>query len=557
MRELRASGPKPGASEGGTAAVPPSVLDVKSVSKHFGGVRALASVDIAIQQGVIHGLLGENGSGKSTLIKVLAGFHVPDEGELLFHGDRVEMPLDSAESRRLGMHFVHQDLGLVPSLTVVENMCLEYIATPQRRWHMSLAAQADRVAALFAEHGLAVDPRASVADLRPVVRAQIAIVRALDGLRDGNAAGVDDGESRLVGKLLVLDEPTAFLPRHEAEELFSLVRGIAAAGGSVLFVSHDLDEVRRLTDVVTVLRDGRLVGTAATAEVSQDQLVEMIVGRTLATAQSVGSHDRPVTREAGASVRQLTGETLRDVSFDVGAGEIVGITGLLGSGFEEVPYLLFGAVSTERGTLAMDGEEIELSHLTPDQAVARGMALIPADRQSDGSLPSMSVMENLMLRRLSTFFRNGRLRRGQMTADAKRVLVHYGVRPPEPAMRFDQLSGGNQQKVVLAKWLTTEPKLLLLHEPTQGVDIGARQNIYGLIAETVKHGMMVVVASSDHEELAAISDRVLVVARGRVIAELAGSELTKDRLTTASLAQPGADDVQEQAPTDSTVKDEN
>lgn len=527
--------------QGDGVSAPPPVLEARGVSKHFGGVHALRGVDLTIRQGEIHGVLGENGSGKSTLIKILAGFHAPEEGELRFHGDRVELPLDSVRSRRLGMHFVHQDLGLVTSLTVVENMCLEHIATPRRRWHMSLAAESERVAALFADHGLTVDPRAKVADLRPVVRAQVAIVRALDGFRewDGDPAG--EGELRFAGKLLVLDEPTAFLPRHEADELFAMVRNLAVAGASVLFVSHDLDEVRRLTDAVTVLRDGHVVGTAATATTTETQLVEMIVGRELTAGPVAELLDRPAAGSAATSIRDLTGGTLRDVSLDVHAGEILGVTGLLGSGFEELPYLLFGAVEADEGTLSLPGAEIDLTRLTPDEAVARGMALIPADRQGDGSLGSLSVMENLMLRRLPAFYRGGLLRRGRMAAEAERVLGHYGVRPAKPAMRFDQLSGGNQQKVVLAKWLTTGPQLLLLHEPTQGVDIGARHNIYGLIGDAVKDGTTVLCASSDHEELSTICDRVLVFARGRVMAELSRADLTKERLTACCLSGPGAD----------------
>jgi ribose transport system ATP-binding protein len=468
----------------------------------------------------VHGLLGENGSGKSTLIKILAGFHEPDSGELEIDGEPVRLPLAPGQFRALGLSFVHQHLGLVESLSVLENLRVAEIASSRSRFRISWRRERARARETFDRYGLRLDPAAKVADLKPVERALLAIVRAIEEIR---AVGRGHG-------VLILDEPTVFLPREGIERLFALVREAAAAGASILFVSHDLDEVREITDRVTVLRDGALVGTVVTRETSESAFVEMIIGRRLAALGDVEHADLSEQR-VGAAVDGLAGANVSGVSFAMHEGEVVGLTGLIGSGFDEVPYLLFGARAAAAGRLTLAGRSFELARLTPTAAIEAGMALIPADRPNDGSVGSLPVDENVALPVLDRHFNGVVLDRRKMRRATAALMREFDVRPADPTLTYGALSGGNQQKALLAKWFQTDPRLLLLDEPTQGVDVGARQQIYELIRTAARErGVNVLCSSSDYEQLASLCDRVIVFGRGRVWRELVGSGITKDRI---------------------------
>lgn len=347
----------------------------------------------------------------------------------------------------------------------------------------------------------------------------LAIVRAIEEVREEH-----EGPG-----ILVLDEPTVFLPRSEVDHLFGLVREIAASGGSVLFVSHDLAEIGDITDRVTVLRDGRVVGTAVTSETDEARLVEMIIGRRLSVFTSAHrdhTGEAPVVRVTG-----LSGPGVEDASLGIREGEVLGLTGLAGSGFESVPYLLAGAWPATGGTLSLDGREHDLTRMTPGLAVKARMALIPGDRQRDGAVGSLAVTDNVTLPQLPRFVGGGVLRRDRMHRHTASAMEEFDVRPPEPRREYGSFSGGNQQKALLAKWLDTAPRLLLLHEPTQGVDVGARQQIFATIRAVADAGASMLCASSDHEQLAQICDRVLVFGRGRIISELKGGDVVKDRIT--------------------------
>jgi ribose transport system ATP-binding protein len=508
------------------------VVALRRISKTFGGVRALHDVDLTIRRGEVHGLLGENGSGKSTLVKILSGFHVPDGGgELEINGRSVSLPLHPGQFRSLGMSFVHQELGLVPSLSVVENFLVGDL-TSHRSWRLSWAGERRRAQETLKSFGLKLDPRAKVSDLRPTDRALLAIVRAVEEIRANTA---DDGSEY---GLLVLDEPTVFLPASDRDELFAIVREIAATRASVLFVSHDLDEILEVTDRVTVLRDGNLRGTIDTAQASDKVLVEMIVGRRLQAL----SIEREQTKAGKAiSITGLTGRYARDVSLTVHEGEVVGLTGLLGSGFEEIPYYVFGARSAAAGRLEVDGKIYDLHGMSPSRAVEAGVALIPADRQRDGSVGSLSLGDNVMVRVLHKYQSRVGLNRRRMRSDARKLLEQFDVRPPDPGLKYQSLSGGNQQKAMLAKWLQTKPSLLLLHEPTQGVDVGARQQIFQLTRKAAANGTAVVWVSLDNEQLAAVCDRVVVFGRGRVARELTGDQVTKGRIAELCYRVAGSD----------------
>lgn len=506
---------------------PTPVVALTSLSKTFGGARALKGVSLTVLPGEVHGLLGQNGSGKSTLIKILAGFHAPDAGaELVVNGQPVKLPLQPGQFRDLGMSFVHQDLALIPSLTVTENLRISELAST-RRWHISWAREHRKAADLFARYGVYLPPRAQVSDIGVIDRALLGIIRAVDDMRTSHALG-QGGRG-----LLVLDEPTAFLPKEGTDRLFRLVQEIVASGASVLFVSHNLGEVREITDRITVLRDGEVVGTVATRDTTEEQMVQLIIGRRLDTLEPSAHH--PFDKDIAISVTGLRGGLLQDVALDIHEGEVLGVTGLLGSGFEDVPTFLFGARPAAAGTMTLGGQDHALSAMTPVRAIALGIAFVPADRQNDGSIGTVTVTDNVTMQVIGRYFTALRLDRGRMTHDAQALIDAYDVRPPAPTMEYQGLSGGNQQKVLLAKWLQTRPSVLLLHEPTIGVDVGARQQIFGVIRDAAATGTAVVCASADYEQLAAICDRVLIVARGRVVRQLNGADVTEERIAEQCL----------------------
>jgi ribose transport system ATP-binding protein len=498
---------------------PQPLLAARGLTKGFGGALALDGVDLTVLPGEVHGLLGENGSGKSTLIKILAGYHAPNAGELVVNGADVSLPLASGESRALGFEFVHQELGLVPSLTVAENLFMSDIAKPSNRFFVSWSRQ-ERVAKdVFKRYGLAIDPTALVADIRPVDRALLAIVRALEGLRALSAE---------TPTLLVLDEPTVFLPAQEVDLLFDFVRQIAQGGSSVLFVSHDLDEVRQITNRITVLRDGRVAGVVHTAQTSPAELIRLIIGRDLDDAVTT-SQPEIESKDVLVEVRELSTRWLHEVSFDLHVGEVLGLTGLVGSGYEDVVYAMFGAIPTERGSLRMNGADLELSSMVPRMAMEQGIALVPGDRQNTGTIATLTAAENINLLVLDRFFDRGLLRQRELDRNARTAMSSYDVRPQRPDLEYGSFSGGNQQKAMMAKWQQLDPKVLLLHEPTQGVDIGARQQIWTLIRNTTATSSTVC-ASSDYEQLAAICDRVGVIARGRLVGFLRGTDVTREKI---------------------------
>ncbi len=491
-------------------------IEIEGLSKSFGGVRVLHDVGFTVESGEIHGLVGRNGSGKSTLIKILSGYHHPDPGGSLRVGGRdVSLPVPLGSSHRLGLSFVHQDLGLTPGLTVLDNLRIGRFQTGlgwRIRWRDERALVKDRLA----RFGIDARPSTLVRDLPAVDRALVAIVRALSQLDD-----VDGG-------LLVLDEPTAYLPFDGVGRLFEAVRRAAAHGAGIVFVSHRLEEVASLTHRVSVLRDGHLVATVDTPSVSEARLIELIVGGRL--AETVRG-DVPPRQDVALAVRGLSGRTARDVELAVHRGEVLGLTGLIGMGHEEVPYLLFGARPAVAGEVDVDGETIEVARLTPRAAMEAGVALVPADRQGASGAGLLSVRENLTLPVLERFFVSGVLRPRREVAHVRSVLAQYGVQPPVPGRPLGTLSGGNQQKALLAKWFQQRPRVILLHEPTQGVDVGAREDIFReirSIAET--YGAAILYVSSDYDDFSRICDRVLVFRYGEIVGELAGKGLTEDRI---------------------------
>ena len=480
----------------------------------------------------MHALLGQNGSGKSTLIKVLAGYHAADEGVVELRGERLELPLPTAELRRRGLAFVHQELGLVDTMSVLENLRVGRFRTgPGRR--IRWRSERRRARALLRSFDLEVDPRTPVGRLSRTARAIVAIIRALDDMRALGTDGELDEEPRANG-LLVLDEPTASLPEDEVRLLFDAMRRVADTGSSVLFVTHRLEEVLGACDVVSVLRDGRHVATERIDRVDERRLIGLILGRDLEALYPETDHraGEPVLRADG-----LTGDVAHDVSLTLRRGEILGLTGLVGAGHDELPYLVYGARRPAAGAVEVGGRRIE--ETSPQRARDCGVALLPADRQRQAGIPRATVKENVTLPVLRRYRRFGRLDHGRERRDVRDVLRRFHVRPPDPGRRLDTLSGGNQQKALLARWIEIGPQVLLLHEPTQGVDVGSRREIFELLEAAVERGTAVLYASAEHEDLARLCDRVLVFRRGRIAHELVGAALTKESIAAACYAAGG------------------
>jgi ribose transport system ATP-binding protein len=494
-------------------------------------VKALRGAALTVRPGEIHGLVGENGSGKSTLIKLLAGFHVPDEPTpIVICGQSSELPLKPGEAARLGIAFVHQDLGLIPEVSVLENLLIEEFAT-ESSWYLSRRRLREKGRQILAGFDLDLDLDATTGQLRPTDRALLAIARAAASISAPDGDG-DDGRRGL----LVLDEPTVYLPEHDRQRLFALMRSVAATGVGIIFVSHDVDEVLTNSQSVTVMRDGQVAGTVESSETSPEGLITLILGRALAQR----TNEPPPVLDDGSviQVSGLRGGAARDLSLEMRRGEILGVTGLPGAGFDDIPYLLFGAKSCEAGRLRVGGVDQSLAKLTPDAALDLGVALIPADRPGAGAVGSLSVAENVTLQVIHRYRRGPFLSRRKMIRAAEEVAEEFDVRPRDPRADYASLSGGNQQKVLLAKWFLTEPQLLLLHEPTQGVDVGAREEIFALLRRAATEGCAIVIASSDHEQLAAVCHTVAIIRSGRVGRRLRGSEIRQDVIGEACYADP-------------------
>ena len=480
----------------------------------------LREAGLTVARGEVHALLGGNGSGKSTLVKLLAGVYRADPGGSIRIGETTT-PADawSAEvAKKQGLHFVHQDPAVFPALTVAENIAIGRGFVTGRTGRIDWRATRRRTAEVLERFAIPATPDMPVAALRPADRVMIAIARALQ-----DQEGASDG-------VLVLDEPTASLPVNEVEVLLSALRRYAAAGQTIVYVSHRLGEVLDFADQVTVLRDGNVVGTRPVPGMTEDALVELIVGRPL---DRVFPEPRTTQRQdVVLSVRGLAAGPLQGVDLDLHRGEVLGVAGLLGSGRTELLRALFGDLPVTAGEVTMEGRP--LRPRGPRQAMRAGLAMVPEDRGSEGLFPGMSVRENLSAAVVPTYWRGGRLRHRDERDDARDLVQRYAVKPATDLPPAGTLSGGNQQKVVLGRWLRREPTVLLLDEPTQGVDVNARADIYAHVRAAVDRGTAVLLVTSDFEEMSHVADRVVVLRDGVVAAELHAPDITEQRLTELS-----------------------
>jgi ribose transport system ATP-binding protein len=492
-----------------------AALSTEGISKTFAGRRVLHDAAITVPQGAVLGLVGQNGCGKSTLIKILSGVYAPDPGgRVTILGRNVPLPVTPGEPARLGMAFVHQDLGLFEDGSVLENLRVGRYRTGLG-WHIRWRSEREAARASLERVGIEASPGTPVRALSQIDRALLAIARAVDQSRDTAGGGV-----------LVLDEPTSYLPRDGVDRLFAAVRELRDVGFGVVFVSHRIEEVLALSDTITVLRDGRVVANLDAPSSSEDDVVAAMLGRSL---QDFYPDHGEAVGELAFTARGVEGAGIHGLDFEVRHGEIYGVTGLLGMGQERLLYLLAGAAKAD-GELDVAGERMALARMSTRRARQAGMALLPADRLHASGVQAATAQENATLATLGRYVRGGRIRHNLERSAALALMLDYDVQPPEPNRPLRTFSGGNQQKTLLAKWLTAEPRVLLLHEPTQGVDIGAKQQIFRQIRAAADAGVAVIIATTEYEDLAGLCDRVLVLREGRRAAELGGANLTHDRL---------------------------
>jgi ribose transport system ATP-binding protein len=493
------------------------LLEFSSITKTFGGTRALSSVSMDLRRGEILALLGENGAGKSTLIKTLAGIYKPDGGEILFKGAAYHHRPPKPNERQ-SVAFIHQDLGLIDWMTVGENVGLAQ-GFSMRSGIINWRATDKRAREALKLVGCDFDPSTRVSQLTRTEKSLVAIARAL-------AVEAD---------ILVLDEPTASLPADEVGRLFDAIRPLKERGVGMIYVSHRLDEIFRVADRVAVLRDGKLVGQKPVAETNPSELIEMIVGRPAAELffRAGTTAGAPVVKVRGL---QCNGTT--PISFDVREGELLGLVGLRGAGHELIGRALFGSEAFS-GDITIHGEVPDLS--SPMSAMKTGVGLIARDRTEESAALSLSIREN-------TFLNPGASGRGLLSLlspsseaeRARKIGDTVGLRPNDPDIPIEALSGGNQQKVIVGRWLATGRKLLIAEDPTAGVDVGAKADIYRLIARALEAGLAVIVVSTDFEEIAHICHRALVFSRGAIVSELSGDSLTVQTVISAASASEAA-----------------
>jgi ribose transport system ATP-binding protein len=505
---LRAARAKVHRPPGGPTNVQAPALRIRGVRKNFGPVRVLKGIDLDIGRGEIHGLIGGNGSGKSTLIKILGGVYTPESDSVVELGG-VAQHFPISQPHKHGLAIIHQDLALADNMSVAENIGISSSYGTRAFGRINAHRERESVASLLSDFNQSVDPLTMVGDLAPAQRSITAILRAMRQLRTSTGP-----------KVLVLDEPTAALPQQESQQLYDTIRRLAASGAGVLFVTHRMKEIFELCDRVSVLRDGKLVATREPGTTTPRDLVNLMLGYDLGDfypAKHLVSRASTVVE-----LSDVSGDVIRDMSFTVGVGEILGVTGLAGMGQDELPELIAGLGRLTTGRVAVHG--VTIRSLT--DARNAGVALVPANRHRDGIWLDGTATENLTLPFLGRFVRHRRISHSRERAFAAVEFDRIGLSPLMPDAPASQFSGGNQQKVVLAKWIQTNPSVLMLHEPTQGVDVGAKKDVLHLVRQAADDGAAVIMCSSDTDEIAEVCHRAIILRYGQIARVLTGAELT-------------------------------
>ncbi len=511
-----------------TSEEPRTALAVRGLSKAFGSTLALDDFSFEVRAGEVHALVGGNGSGKSTFIKVLAGVHQGDTGEIeTMRGGHASLTSFWPEdAHRAGLRFVHQNLGIVPAMSIMDNLALGhgYPTGPGKRIRWRQWRSECR--ATLARFGIDASPDDSAQALSTPNLAMLAVARVLHDLEDIDQA------------ILVFDEPSAALPQREAQALLRSIRELADEGAAIILVTHRLEEVQQVADRVTAVRDGHFRGTRDARSMTHGDIVELLLGHSLAVKEAVTP-----TRGTGdvvVELKDVRSGPLRDINLQVREGECVGVAGLLGSGRTELLELMFGIRPVESGEMSLAGDVVRGGR--PARMKAAGVAIVPEDRLTTGVFDGFSVAENMTVGHLGRYFRRGRVRDRELERDVRGDLDTYRVKCPSGEAQITTLSGGNQQKVVLGRWLREDPRLLLLDEPTQGIDVGAREEIYDLLSRARDRGMATVLVSSEFEELTRLCDRIVILTRGQISGEVDRSASAHD-LFEAVLTKQAANNM--------------
>ncbi len=489
-----------------------NILELQRITKSFSGIEVLHAVSFSLHPGEVHALLGENGAGKSTLVKVMTGVHRPDSGEILLNGEQVHFN-DTRKSRQAGITAIYQELSLFPDLDVAENIFAgRQPLTPAGAidWR-KLYAEAEK---LLSALGVSLNLKDRARNLSIAQQQMIEIARAIS----------------INARILIMDEPTSSLTLNEVDDLFQLVRRLRREGTAIIFISHRLEELFQLADRVTVLRDGNNVGTKAVKEVTRDELIRMMVWRTITDLYP------KLEVKAGEVVLQVVNlarkGVFEEISFELHKGEILGMSGLVGAGRTNVARAIFGVEPPTAGVVRIDGREVRVT--SPQKAIQLGLAYVPEDRQKHGLIPPMNIINNISLPMLRHYARRGWLQDRVERSAAFTAARQMEVRANSMWQRARELSGGNQQKVVLAKWLSTNPHILILDEPTRGIDVGTKAVIHALMSKLASEGMAIMMISSELPEVLGMSDRILVMREGHLTAEFSRAEATQEKIMSAA-----------------------
>ena len=488
-----------------------AVLETKKISKTYSGIRVLHDIDFSLMPGEVHALVGENGAGKSTLIKIIAGVEAPDDGgELYFQGKRIPH-MTAAKSIHLGISVIYQDVSLFPNLSIAENICKGLYHDAFVNWK-KINGKAEEI---LAGMGVQMDVQQKLREISIGKRQLVAIARAIT----------------FESKVIFMDEPTAALSSSEVEMLFSIIRSLRDRGVAIVYISHKLDEIFAIADRITVLRDGERIITAPVSEFDQTKLINMMVGREL---RFVPMHHHGDVAEVLFEVKGLTQEPVfRDISFACWRGEIVGLTGLVGAGRSELAQAIFGLTHPQSGEILLHGEPLRIRDA--NDAIRKGVCYLPEDRRSQGLFQGHSMTRNITAVTLGKQLRHGLISAALELETAQRFIRDISIRPNLPHINVESLSGGNQQKALISRWLNADPKLLIVDEPTSGVDVGAKLEIHRLLRSLAERGVCVILISSDLSEVFALSDRILVMRQGRIVNEVAVGEATQEGILQKGL----------------------
>lgn len=486
-----------------------TVLKMKGITKRFVGIKALDNVDFELERGEVRALIGENGAGKSTLMKVLLGIHHLDAGEIEFMGKKVDFR-EPKDALHAGISMIHQEISLIPTMDVAENIWMGREDKFAKGGIIDARKRYKATQALLDRLGIHVNPKSKVSSLSIAMMQLVELARAVS----------------YDSQLIIMDEPTSALTTEEVELLYAIVRSLTQQGVTIIFISHKIDEIFAICNNVTVLRDGQMIGTRPiTADMSTNDLVTMIVGRDISNSFV---KETVKVGQTVLEVQHLSGAAFRDVSFQIGAGEIVGFSGLLGAGRSEIARAIFGIDPHTSGKILVNGQE---AHITkPGDAIRCGMGMVTEDRLRMGAIYTMSVKQNATLANLFRMVRAGFVRRKVENSEFDQVAKELSIKYAKDTDFINSLSGGNQQKVILGRWLMTQPKVLILDEPTRGIDVGSKTEIYKLINTLAKQGLAIMFISSEMPEILSLCDRTFVVRNGRLVFECTRENMTQELL---------------------------